>query len=71
MSPRTAGAPPAPDGRPRPAHSGASPVYGLLSIRRPYALFLGDVHDARMAKTASGICFWRPGDCIAQVRLPG
>ena len=44
---------------------------GPLAIRRPYALFLGDVRDARMAKTASGIHYWRPDDCIAQVRLPG
>src|SRR5262245_40858650 len=42
-----------------------------LRLRTPYALFLGDVHDARMAKTASGVLHWRRELCVAQVRLPG
>lgn len=44
---------------------------GLSSIESPYLLFLGDVHDARQAKTASGLYFWRKELCQAQLRLPG
>lgn len=44
---------------------------GLNNIESPYLLFLGDVHDARQAKTASGLYFWRRELCQAQLRLPG
>src|SRR5215467_12781488 len=71
MPPSPSGAPTAPDGHPSRSRSGPAQASEPLGIRRPYALFLGDVHDARMAKTASGIRFWRPNDCIAQMRLPG
>lgn len=42
-----------------------------VTLASPYALFLGDVRDARMAKTASGIHYWRRHLCLAQLRLPG
>jgi uncharacterized NAD-dependent epimerase/dehydratase family protein len=35
----------------------------------PYLLFLGDVHDPRQAKTASGVLYWRRGNCLGQLRL--
>jgi uncharacterized NAD-dependent epimerase/dehydratase family protein len=40
-------------------------------IESPYLLFLGDVHDARYAKTANGVYQWRKELCLAQLRLPG
>lgn len=40
-------------------------------IESPYILFLGDVADARYAKTASGLYFWRKELCLAQLRLAG
>jgi uncharacterized NAD-dependent epimerase/dehydratase family protein len=40
-------------------------------IRLPYLIFLGDVHEATMAKTGFGVRDWRPDACLAQVRLPG
>ena len=42
-----------------------------ISIKPPYLLFLGDVSDARYAKTASGIHYWAKDKCFAQLRLPG
>lgn len=42
-----------------------------MAIEHPYALFLGDAHDALAAKTAQGIAHWRPDWCLGQVRLPG
>lgn len=41
-----------------------------MDLPAPYALFLGDV-DPLSAKTATGIAFWRPELCLAQVVLPG
>ena len=38
-------------------------------VTSPYLLFLGDVADARMAKTANGIYFWAKERCLAQFRL--
>lgn len=39
-------------------------------IPAPYLLFLGDAKLETDAKTASGIAYWRPNDCLAQYRLP-
>ena len=39
-----------------------------MNIKKPYLLFLG---DSEFAKTAQGICHWRPQDCVAQFRLEG
>jgi uncharacterized NAD-dependent epimerase/dehydratase family protein len=41
-----------------------------MKLPSPYALFLGDA-DPLSAKTATGIAYWRPERCIAQVQLPG
>ena len=40
-------------------------------IESPYLLFLGDVRDPRMAKTAAGIHYWAKDRCIGQYRLAG
>ncbi len=42
-----------------------------FALAAPYLLFLGDVSDARRAKTASGVYYWRPELCLGQLRLPG
>jgi uncharacterized NAD-dependent epimerase/dehydratase family protein len=42
-----------------------------VEIARPYLLFLGDAPDSLAAKTAAGICQWRPDVCTGQLRLPG
>lgn len=42
-----------------------------FTLAAPYLLFLGDVRDARQAKTASGVYYWRKELCLAQLRLPG
>lgn len=42
-----------------------------MQIAAPYLLFLGDVTDDLAAKTAAGIAYWRPGNCLGQLRLPG
>lgn len=42
-----------------------------MELKRPYLLFLGDVHDALAAKTAIGIVDWRKDWCVGQMRLPG
>lgn len=39
-------------------------------MKPPFVLFLGDVQDPLAAKSASGLLYWRPNDCIAQVRMP-
>ncbi len=41
-----------------------------MTLPYPYALFLGDA-DPLAAKTATGIAYWRPERCVAQVTLPG
>lgn len=41
-----------------------------MDLPFPYALFLGDA-DPLTAKTATGIAYWRPERCVAQVALPG
>ena len=42
-----------------------------IVLASPYLLFLGDVRDARYAKTANGLHYWRRNLCLAQSRLPG
>ena len=42
----------------------------MLTIRKPYLLFLGDVGSDIFAKTAHGLKDWCPEDCVAQWRLP-
>ncbi len=39
-------------------------------MEAPFVLFLGDVRDPLAAKSATGLLYWRPEDCIAQVRMP-
>lgn len=41
-----------------------------MDLPQPYALFLGD-SDALAAKTATGIAYWRPERCVAQIALKG
>ncbi|MBT5244700.1 MAG: DUF1611 domain-containing protein [Rhodospirillaceae bacterium] len=41
----------------------------LTTIRKPYLLFLGDAQKATDAKTAAGIAYWRPDDCLGQFRI--
>ena len=50
---------------------GLSAATAWQGIQSPYLLFLGDVQDPRLAKTASGIHFWSPEKCLGQLRLPG
>lgn len=42
----------------------------LLSLPRPYLLFLGDVTDPAFAKTAFGIHDWLPEQCVSEYALP-
>lgn len=42
-----------------------------MELKRPYLLFLGDVHDQLAAKVADGLYHWRPEWCIGQLRMPG
>lgn len=42
-----------------------------MLINKPYLLFLGDAPDQLAAKTAAGVAYWRPHDCLGQLRLPG
>ncbi len=42
-----------------------------MELKKPYLLFLGDVHDQLAAKTAQGIVDWRPEWCVGQLRLDG
>ena len=42
-----------------------------MEIKKPYLLFLGDVHDQLAAKTAQGVVDWRPDWCTGQLRLAG
>jgi uncharacterized NAD-dependent epimerase/dehydratase family protein len=45
-------------------------VSAVLSLPRPYALFLGEADDAGWAKTAFGLHDWVPESCIAEIALP-
>jgi D-glutamate N-acetyltransferase len=42
----------------------------MTSIPQPYLLFLGDVTEARFAKTAFGLREWAPSLCIGEYSLP-
>jgi uncharacterized NAD-dependent epimerase/dehydratase family protein len=39
-------------------------------IAKPYLLFLADAKDRNAAKTAYGIAYWRPEDCVAETAYP-
>lgn len=39
-------------------------------MKPPFVLFLGDVHDVLATKSATGLLYWRPKDCIAQIKMP-
>jgi uncharacterized NAD-dependent epimerase/dehydratase family protein len=41
-----------------------------VRLESPYLLFLGDVQDRIMAKTAAGVAYWRPDICVGEVSLP-
>lgn len=41
-----------------------------VRLESPYLLFLGDVQDRIMAKTAAGVAYWRPDICVGEVALP-
>ena len=41
----------------------------IIDIPKPYLLFLGDVEDELLAKTAFGIRDWCRADCVGQHRL--
>ena len=43
----------------------------MINLQGPYLLFLGDAQDQLAAKTADGIAYWRPNECVGQLRLPG
>jgi len=40
-----------------------------VSLETPYLLFLGDVQDRILAKTAAGVAYWRPDICVGEVAL--
>ena len=42
-----------------------------MHIQPPYLMFLGDAADQLAAKTATGVCQWRPEWCKGQLRLAG
>jgi len=42
-----------------------------MALRHPYLLFLGDAPDPLSAKVAQGICDWRPGASVGQLRIEG
>ncbi|MEM8586489.1 MAG: N-acetyltransferase DgcN [Pseudomonadota bacterium] len=42
-----------------------------MQIQPPYLMFLGDAADQLAAKTATGVCQWRPEWCKGQLRLAG
>lgn len=43
----------------------------VLTLPRPYLLFLGDVTDLSYAKTAAGLRDWVPDQCVGEWALPG
>jgi len=43
----------------------------MLTLRKPYLVFLGDVQSAVEAKTAFGVVDWCADDVIGELRLPG
>lgn len=42
----------------------------MRQIKKPYLLFLGDADKGYGAKTAQGVLYWTPKDCVGQFRLP-
>jgi uncharacterized NAD-dependent epimerase/dehydratase family protein len=40
-----------------------------MLINKPYLLFLGDAVDQLAAKTAAGVAYWCPENCVGQLRL--
>jgi uncharacterized NAD-dependent epimerase/dehydratase family protein len=52
-------------------HSHARGAQGILTLRKPYLLFIGDAENEAQAKTAFGLRDWVPESCLAQLRLPG
>lgn len=42
----------------------------MIKVPQPYLLFLGDVAEARYAKTAFGLRDWAPQLCIGELALP-
>ena len=43
----------------------------VMLLPQPYLLFLGDVTEAPMAKTAFGLRDWAPQFCVGEYALPG
>ena len=41
-----------------------------ISLEPPYLIYLGDVPDLHHAKTGAGVAYWRPENCVGQMRLP-
>lgn len=39
-------------------------------IQKPYLLFLADAPDRNACKTAFGVAFWRPHECVGELRYP-
>lgn len=44
---------------------------GVLTLRKPYLLFIGDAENEAQAKTAFGLRDWARESCLAQLRLDG
>jgi uncharacterized NAD-dependent epimerase/dehydratase family protein len=42
-----------------------------LVLPKPYLLFLGDTTEPSYAKTAFGLAFWAPDQCVGEMALPG
>ncbi len=47
------------------------PALNVVSLRRPYLLFLGEETNALKAKTAFGLRDWAPESCTGQMHMPG
>ena len=43
----------------------------MINIKKPYLLFLGDAESLLYAKTAAGIAYFRPEQCVGYCSLPG
>ena len=43
----------------------------MITVESPYLLFVGDVADLGLAKTAAGLRDWAPERCAGQYRLSG
>ena len=41
-----------------------------IDLESPYLIYLGDVPDLHHAKTGAGVAYWRPENCVGQMRLP-